>query len=123
MLLAGSSWYWWKLTLSSASHLMSLSAAVCAGGVPQAGALHAAGRLGKPLPGVSQAALLRSVPAQAAFPTFAALPFTHQEMFQLHRSCKALLPLVINLHAGLQGVAENRTGSRGVCLAPVQAVL
>lgn len=39
------------------------------------------------------------------------------------RVAQHFVPLVINLRAGLQGVAENRTGSPGVCLAPVQAVL
>jgi len=81
-LLAGSGRHWWKFTLSPAPRSASLGS--CPGGWGAgAGALGLAGRRGKPLRRVRPAVLLRSVPACAACPTVAALPFTHQETFGL----------------------------------------
>lgn len=115
LLLASSSWYWWKLTLSPASHVVSNSAAVWAGEAPQAGALRVAGRLGKPL--------RLCQPSSAASPQHSCQSsFPHLGCFAIYspgnvsasqRVAKLFLPLVVNLHAGRQGVAENRTGSRG----------
>lgn len=115
LLLASSSWYWWKLTLSPASHVVSNSAAVWAGEAPQAGALRVAGRLGKPLRLCQPSgAASPQHSCQSSFPRLGCFAiYSPGNVSASQRVAKLFLPLVVNLHAGRQGVAENRTGSRG----------
>lgn len=94
---------------------VSHSAAAWAGEVSQAMAFHVAGEapaVCQPSNASPQRSCLSSFPHLGCFAIY-----SPGNVSASQRVAKHFLPLVINLFAGLQGVVENRAGSRGCALS------